>query len=255
MSDTTFVSKVTTIARAWLQDVNDLTYRISTSIGSSLVGFLQSGIATIPRTVEDKERDIVSAFDFMTAAEIADVRARTALVNVSAALAAADTAANVVGAVLWHPAGIYLQGTTTRVLKNTVTYRGSGKDSVQTKGTVWKYTGTSDAVQINNPINSSTAANISIEDLWVYCTTRTAGKAAIADVGSTFLSLKRVGVNGNDYGLILDQSELVNVDECDFELPASAAASSRSPCRNSRDAPWSDRRSAPCLPAGHSPGC
>jgi len=63
LADTTFVTKITTIARAWLQDVNDLTYRISTSIGSSLVGTVQSGIGAIARTAQAKMRESFSFQD------------------------------------------------------------------------------------------------------------------------------------------------------------------------------------------------
>lgn len=180
--------------------------------------FLQSGIGAIAEDLQSRGRWVVYATDFMTTAQRADVRAFTLLVNVAAAVQAAIDYAFTIGATLEFPAGGYLIGTTTLVLKNKVTYKGAGKDFAYAKGTLIHYTGTSDAIQINNPINSSNSANISIEDLSVRCTVRTAGKAAIADVGSTFLSIKRVQVSGNDYGIILDQSALTDLDECDFEI-------------------------------------
>lgn len=166
----------------------------------------------------------MSALDFMTPAQVADVVGRTALVNVAVPLQAAIDAAFLLGCELYLPAGIYLIGTTTLVLKNKVCYRGAGIDLSLGKSTVIKYTGTSDAVQINNPINSSTAANIHIEGIAIQCTTRTAGKAALADTGSTYLSICRVQTSGNDHGIILDQSEVTTIDRCHFELPASATS-------------------------------
>lgn len=62
------------------------------SSGSSLVGFTQSGIGAISRTVQDKERDIVSVFDFMTTAQIADCRARTFGENVATVVGTAYAA-------------------------------------------------------------------------------------------------------------------------------------------------------------------
>ena len=51
--------------------------------GSAIVGFAQSGTGAIAQTVEGKiQREVVSVFDRMTAAEIADVVAGTALVDV-----------------------------------------------------------------------------------------------------------------------------------------------------------------------------
>src|SRR5690606_7881202 len=54
--------------------------------GADLVEFRQLGAASIPRTVLDKMYDVVSAFDFMTAAEVQDVRAGTMLYDVTAAI-------------------------------------------------------------------------------------------------------------------------------------------------------------------------
>jgi len=151
------------------------------------------------------------------------VKARTSGLNVAAAIQAAIDYAFTVGCTLYFPEGTYFTSTTTLVFKNKIKYCGAGKDGALTKGTIIYYTGTSDAIQINNPIDSSTATNITVEDMWVHCTTRTAGKAAIADVGSTFLSLHCVGVDGNDYGIILDQSELVVIDECAIEISNASA--------------------------------
>lgn len=53
---------------------------------SNNITFLQTGTGAIERTVQDKERDTISVFDFMTPAQIADVRAGTLLVDVTAAI-------------------------------------------------------------------------------------------------------------------------------------------------------------------------
>ena len=135
--------------------------------------------------------------------------------NDYAAITLAIAHANSIGCILFFPPGVYLT-TTTLVFKNNVIYRGSGISGSGTLGTRIYYTGTSDAIQINNPINSSTSANIVIEDIYVQCATRTAGKASIADVGSTYLTLNRVRVYGNDYGVILDQSEIVRLQDCNI---------------------------------------
>lgn len=66
--------------------------------GSTLVGFLQSGTGAVPRTVDGKIREIsVSAFDFMTAAQVAAVQSNDYSVvtpsQITAAVQAACTAA------------------------------------------------------------------------------------------------------------------------------------------------------------------
>ena len=55
--------------------------------GSELVGFVQSGPWAVPRAVQDKARETISVFDFMTTAQIADIKARTLSINVSSSVA------------------------------------------------------------------------------------------------------------------------------------------------------------------------
>lgn len=54
--------------------------------------FLQVGVGAVSRTQRDKSRDHVSALDFMSTAQIADIRAGTLAVDVTTALQAAITA-------------------------------------------------------------------------------------------------------------------------------------------------------------------
>lgn len=62
------------------------------SIGASIVAFLASGVGAVARTLQSKLQRSVDVFDYMTAAQIADVEARTETLNVSAAILAAFTA-------------------------------------------------------------------------------------------------------------------------------------------------------------------
>ena len=61
---------------------------LAASSGSSLAGFLQAGVGAVARTMQGKARDVISAFDFMTPAQIADVVAKTALLDVTSAVQA-----------------------------------------------------------------------------------------------------------------------------------------------------------------------
>lgn len=144
----------------------------------------------------------------------------TAAANTTAAQAAINYVSSV-GGVLRFPDGVIQH--TGLIFKNKVQYRGGGHDILATKGTTLLYTGTGDGVQINNPINSSTAANISVEGITFKNSTVNAGKGSFADTGSTYLTFRKCGFLGSDRGLILDQSELVDITECDFE-PVSAGA-------------------------------
>lgn len=61
---------------------------LATSTGATLLGWIRNATGAVMRTVSDKLFDRVSAFDFMTSAQRADVRAGTLLVDVTDALQA-----------------------------------------------------------------------------------------------------------------------------------------------------------------------
>lgn len=139
----------------------------------------------------------------------------------TAAIQAAINYAHTTGGALYFPAGIYNH--TGLTFKNNVRYIGDGKDATGVLGTVLLYTGTSDGVQVNNPINSSTPANITVEGITFKNTARTAGKACFADTGSAYLNIRNCAFIGADRQLILDQSELTDVTDCQFEATAAGA--------------------------------
>jgi len=141
----------------------------------------------------------------------------------TAAIQAAINYASSIGATLIFPTGVF-KCLSTLIFKNNVSYQGAGLSASGLIGTVISYAGTSDAIQINNPINSSTSAYINIRNIYVFCTTKTSGKAAIADVGSTYLNLENVRVYGNDYGVILDQSEVVSIRNCNIGVTTAGTA-------------------------------
>ena len=70
-----------------------LTFASAVFSDASSVGFLQAGTNAVARTLQDKARDHFSVLDFMTTAEMADVMARTATLDVTVAVQAAITAA------------------------------------------------------------------------------------------------------------------------------------------------------------------
>lgn len=80
---------------------------LAASSGASLVGYLPSGTGAVVTTAQEKLRQSVSVFDFMSAAQIADVQARTALVDISAAFQAAFDNAKLTGKSVYAPAGTY----------------------------------------------------------------------------------------------------------------------------------------------------
>lgn len=82
--------------------------QLAASGGSSLVGFLQSGTGAVATTVQSKLRETVSVFDFMTAAQIADVQSGAASVDVTAAFVALmNSNPSLIGFDVLVPAGTY----------------------------------------------------------------------------------------------------------------------------------------------------
>jgi len=66
----------------------DLTNNTDATKGSALIGYAPGTTGAVGRTVQSSLRDRISAFDFMTAAQIADVQARTTTLDVTAPLQA-----------------------------------------------------------------------------------------------------------------------------------------------------------------------
>ena len=94
-------------------DPADIYAALAASSGSSLVGFIQSGSGAVATTVQAKLRESVSVFDFMTAAQIADVQAGTLSLDVTASVAAAINyvsgtyGSTPAGGTLYFPTGAY----------------------------------------------------------------------------------------------------------------------------------------------------
>jgi hypothetical protein len=67
------------------QSASALALSLLSNTGSTFVNFLQAATGAVLRPLSDKLQDEKSVFDFMTAAQIADVRANTHLLDVTAA--------------------------------------------------------------------------------------------------------------------------------------------------------------------------
>ena len=117
------------------------------------------------------------------------------------------------GRRVYIPTGTYHVGTTTLTVPNQTIVFGDGP----TRSMI-VYAGTGDGIQINNPINSSTGAYITLKDFAVLCSGApvTPG-GCIADTGSTFLHIENVRVNGNWAGIIFDQTEVSTIKNAYIE--------------------------------------
>lgn len=134
--------------------------------------------------------------------------------------AACDYAFSIAGE-LYSPPGIYTF-TTSITKKNGVRYRGAGVD-ISLGGTKYVFTGTTDFAKISNPLNSSTSANIELDGIWFSSTTQTANSGLLFDTGSSVVLVKRCRFNYSGCGIILDQSELFDIDNNSFNGTSSGS--------------------------------
>jgi hypothetical protein len=75
--------------------------------GAADVIYLPSGTGAVATNVQSKLREFVSVFDFMTAAQIVDVKSGAALLDVTAAIQAAIDSLGTAGGGVYCPAGRY----------------------------------------------------------------------------------------------------------------------------------------------------
>ena len=78
-----------------------------TGLASPQISFTQAGTGAQAQTLTTKLNQQVSVFDFMTAAQIADVQGQTLLVDVTASIQSAINSVSVAGGTVFFPTGWY----------------------------------------------------------------------------------------------------------------------------------------------------
>lgn len=113
---------VGTIAR-WLQD-------LALSAGAGFVGWIQTGVGSVLRSILDRLRDEVNVTDYMTVAQIADARAGTLLQDHTAAFQAAMGSSVFFKRLVRIPGGCKFKITAPVTIPCGVSLIGGGGDSV-----------------------------------------------------------------------------------------------------------------------------
>lgn len=194
----------------WLQD-------LATSAGSGFIGFLQSAAGAVLRTISDKLFDEKSLFDFMTQAQISDVRAGTLALDVSAAVQAAISYASPRGITLRAPAGSYKF---TSALTKAQSFQGVSIRGDGYNGTVFDYSAlpaNASFLTINGGSGGLVGDVISGIKFVGHATT-----AAIEINGQGGQQVLRCQFHTNLRGLLLHNSsagnftEFCTADDCDF---------------------------------------
>jgi hypothetical protein len=169
------------------------------SLGASVIGFIQAGVGSVARSIQSKLRDSVSVADFMTPEQIADVTAGTLTIDVTSAVQAALNT----GKSLDFIEGNFLVGPlSVPAAAAGATYRGKG---------FWHYGKTKktrftarDAGQTHIFSLANGADNISFELMRLDGENK-AVKCIDATYGA-FLSLDAVGVYGaTEWGIFSKQ--------------------------------------------------
>src|SRR5258708_24868429 len=117
-------------------NINTIAGLLAASGGSFLVGFTQSGAGAVARAVQEEQREKwVSVTQFMSAAQKADVAARTALIDVTSAFTAAEAALDatqLLGGTIFLPKGVYLSSWAPST--NGIVIKGVGRLATVIKG-------------------------------------------------------------------------------------------------------------------------
>lgn len=164
-----------------------------TTTTSALISFLQTGAGAVLRSVQDKERDIVSVYDFMTAAQVTAAKA-LAPTDFTTAIQAAFDSLPTNGGILYFPTGGY-KWTTLNVNKQCV-IQGAGMSS----GGTFIYTGSTTANLFN-----ITQSSVTIRDLCIQADgVQTAGSYIYCNAGSSIVNLVNLYMLGWFRGVRID---------------------------------------------------
>lgn len=128
------------------------------------------------------------------------------------------------GGTLYFPEGSYKVTAYLTIYKKTIIRGANRKASIITTAMAGGG-GANTAENVRNgsifysnwPSNSSTAADIVVQHIGLTCTNGANVSAGFYDNGGSFININNVTVTGFKYGVILDQSELADIDLCDFE--------------------------------------
>jgi hypothetical protein len=161
----------------------------------------------------------ISAFNFIPEAEQAAIRDRSSTTDMTGYLQAAiDHVEDEGGGCLCLPAGTY-QVDGTLQLKQKVTVEGAGQ-----RGSILLHTGTGNCLESIWPINSSTPVHIVVRSLGIVNDAGGSNSGAgIYEQGGTYLLFEDLLIENFKYGIILNQSELVDIDQCTIQMQSLAS--------------------------------
>lgn len=196
-------------------------------VTQALLTGLGAGIAKLSDLViEDTDNsyrsptNVVSLFDFVPGALQAPIIAGKATADVAPFVQAAiDRVAALGGGTLYVPAGVYPLARTL-VVPPRVAVVGAGRTA-----SVFAINHRGDGFSSSAPVNASNPVNIALRSFGIICRVDpgTSTGAGYHDRGGTYLEVTDIAVTGMAYGIILDQSELADIDLCQLAYQTRSA--------------------------------
>ena len=185
-----------------------LTANLAAPGGSALVGYTQGGTGAVARTLQDSAKESVNLFDFMTAAQIADARTGSPVLNHTTALAAAMAAGK----------RLYINGDKGEV------YRVSKYPNTANLEVIGVGRPTINLFYADTPVMVQFGSNSYHEGIKFQSTEVSLSLQRATLENSTGVYLKRCGFHGfrhnvaqpDAWGLYLSNSTDCTIDYCDF---------------------------------------
>jgi hypothetical protein len=170
--------------------------------------YTQGGAGSVARTVTSKLQDTVSAFDFMTAAQISNVQGGTATVDVTAALQACINYVGSLprGGTCYEPPGEYLISSTLTVTNPYVRLQGAGMFA----SVIVTTTNIEDILVGTNPITGLLGDDIL--DLGFYHTNTVVKTQPDVVMLSVLQTTVRAWFQNGAYGLVLYGGQGIKLD-------------------------------------------
>lgn len=158
--------------------ITDADVAADAAIQGTKLQYVQNGSGAVARSIQDRLRDVVSVFDFMTATQVSDVRSGTAAVDVSGAIQAAINATT---GEIFFPSGTYRLNSTISWTKSYVSLRGCGDGRTTLKAAF----ASGDIIVCGD--GSASPANCSVRDMTIDASVaRTSGAAVHVRNGHSF---------------------------------------------------------------------
>lgn len=163
--------------------IGNILATLASGTGSTLIGFLQAGLGAVLRTVASKLSDVVSVKDFGAVGD--------GVTDDTAAITAAMAHAVLKKRSIYFPNGDYKYTATLNIPYGVRVY---GESEFRTR---LLYYGDSNAVYMGGPGNSTIISYCMMDDMTVYCFSRSPNVNGINLDNCCYFSINRVSVFGS----------------------------------------------------------